>query len=67
MTEASSISNVRIINNASIAEKISPRPYVFAFTIILTLLVYFILLARHFLGNKISNLDALGDYVARKI
>ena len=28
--------------------------------------MYFILLARHFLGNKISNLDALGDYVGKE-
>ena len=48
MSEASSLSNVRIINEASMGAKISPRLTVFAFTLVATLFIYLILLIRHF-------------------
>mgnify|MGYP001315173561 CR=1 FL=1 len=65
MSEASSLSNVRIINEASLAKKISPRRTVYVFTVILTLIAYFILLVRHFLGDRVTNLDALVDFVGK--
>ncbi len=62
MSEAASVSNVRIINNASLPQKISPTGTIFLFAIIFTFFVYIILLFGHFVGDKISNLDSLMDY-----
>ena len=59
MAEASSLSNVRIINEASSASKISPRRIMFSLSFIFLIIAYIILLVRHFLGDKITNLDAL--------
>ena len=66
MSEASSLSNVRIINEASLASRISPRFFIFFISILFTALVYFIFLMRHFIGDKITNLDALNDYVGKE-
>ena len=66
MSEASSLSNVRIINEASLANRISPSFFVFFISILFTALVYFIFLMRHFIGDKITNLDALNDYVGKE-
>ena len=65
MAEASSLSNVRIINEASSASKISPRRILFSFSLVILLISYIVLLIRHFLGNKITNLDALSDFVGQ--
>lgn len=65
MTEASSLSNVRIINNASEAIKISPRPIIFSLSLAAFFIAYIILLLRHFIGNKITNLDSLADFVGK--
>ena len=48
MTEASSLSNVRIINQASESIKISPSPIVFLSSILMPIIIYLILLVRHF-------------------
>ena len=66
MSEASSLSNVRIINEASPANRTSPRFLVFFISILFTVFVYFIFLMRHFIGDKITNLDALNDYVGKE-
>ncbi len=66
MTEASSLSNVRIINQASESIKISPSPIVFISTVLMPIIAYLILLVRHFLGNRITHLDALSDYVGKE-
>lgn len=66
MTEASVISNVRIINYASEAVKISPKILLFLFAIISTIFAYILLLIRHFIGDKITNLDALMDFVGKE-
>ena len=66
MTEASSISNVRIINDASSAVKIYPTLLIYVFSFILTLLSYLYFLVAHFFGDKITNLDALMDYVGKE-
>ena len=66
MSEASSLSNVRIINEASAGAQISPRLTIFAFTLVSTLFFYLILLIRHFLGDRITNLDALSDFVGKE-
>lgn len=66
MAEASSLSNVRVINSASKPEKISPRSIIFLFTLLFVFLAYGILLVMHFLGDKITNYDALVDYVKKE-
>lgn len=66
MKEASSVSNVRIINNASIGEKISPSIMIFIFSIFVTFFAYLFLMFRHFLGDKITTFDALADYIGKE-
>ncbi len=65
MTEASSVSNVRIINKASEAYKISPKIFLFLSSFVITILVFIFLCFRHFLGEKITNQDALIDFVGK--
>ncbi len=65
MAEASSMSNVRIINYASNAAKVYPQTIIFAFSIFIFTLTYIFLSIQHFLGNKITNFDALMDYVGK--
>ena len=65
MTEASSVSNVRIINKASEAYRISPKIFVFLSSLVITILVFIFLCFRHFLGEKITNQDALIDFVGK--
>ena len=65
MAEASSLSNVRIINEASSASKISPRRILFSLSFVILIVSYIFLLIRHFLGNKITNLDALADFIGQ--
>ena len=66
MAEASSLSNVRIINMSSEPEKISPRAIVYLFRIVITFLVYGILVVIHFLGDRISHFDSLVDFVGKE-
>lgn len=66
MTEASSLSNVRIINDASSGFKIAPRKIVLFISVVFSLLGYLILLVIHFLGDKITNYDALSDFVGKE-
>ena len=66
MTEASSLSNVRIINEATGAYKISPKSIILLFSVVFSLVVYLILLLIHFLGDKVSNFDALSDFVGKE-
>ena len=66
MAEASSLSNVRIINMSSEPEKISPRPIVYLFSIVITFLVYGILVVIHFLGDRITHFDSLVDFVGKE-
>jgi len=66
MAEASSLSNVRIINMSSEPEKISPRAIVYLFSIVMTFLVYGILVVIHFLGDRISHFDSLVDFVGKE-
>ena len=65
MSEASSLSNVRIINEASIASQISPRIVVYSLSLVLTIFAYFIFLVLHFIGDRVTNLDALADFVGK--
>ena len=66
MAEASSLSNVRIINMSSEPVKISPRLIVYFFSLVITFLVYGILVVIHFLGDRISNFDSLIDFVGKE-
>ena len=66
MSEASSTSNVRIINDASSASKIYPTLFMYVLSFVLTVIAYIYFLAAHFFGDKITNLDALMDYVGKE-
>ncbi len=66
MSEASSLSNVRIINEASEAYRVSPKKIIFLNILFFPFLGYIILFIRHFIGNKITNYDALIDYVGKE-
>ena len=66
MAEASSNSNVRIINEASRPSKIQPTIYVFFIPFAIILFIYLIQAIRHFLGDRITNYDALIDFVDKK-
>ena len=66
MTEASSLSNVRVINEASPGSRISPRAIVFSLSIIFTMIAYIFLIVQHFLGDRITNSDALNDFVGKE-
>lgn len=66
MTEASSRSNVRIINSASVGAKIAPSMFIFLLSIAFTFLVYVVLLFSHFLGDKITTFDSLADYIGKE-
>ncbi len=65
MSEASSLSNVRIINDASVARKVSPKPIIYINTIFILFATYIFFFLKHFVGNKITNYDALVDYVGK--
>ncbi len=65
MSEASSLSNVRIINEASLASQISPRLVIYSLSLVLTIFAYFVFLVLHFIGDRITNLDALADFVGK--
>ena len=63
MAEASEVSNVRIINEASEVIKVSPRLSLFLFSILLAVSFYVFLLVKHFLSDRINNLDAIFDFL----
>ncbi len=65
MAEASEISNVRVINKASKAVQISPRASLFLFSILITISLYVFLLVKHFISDRINNLDAVVDYLGK--
>lgn len=66
MTEASSLSNVRIINEATGAYKISPNSIILFLSIVISLVAYLILILIYLLGDKVSNFDALSDFVGKE-
>tara|TARA_B100002019_G_scaffold139850_1_gene120472 strand:- start:2660 stop:4528 length:1869 start_codon:yes stop_codon:yes gene_type:complete len=64
LVEASSISNVRIINSASSPQKISPTTLsIIIFPLAMLLIVFIIQAIRYFSNDVISNLDALSDFI----
>ena len=65
MAEASEVSNVRIINKAEDAVRVSPQLSMFLLSILLTISVYVFLLIRHFMSDRINNLDAIIDYLGK--
>ena len=65
MTEASSLSNIRIINEASDGLRIEPGTTVFILPFLISFFLYLFLFIRYFMQDKISNLDALIDYVGK--
>ena len=63
MAEASSLSNVRIINEASSRKNFNQLIIFFLSFCIDYFFIYLIFTIRHFLGDKITNFDALIDFV----
>tara|TARA_B100002019_G_scaffold121223_1_gene104184 strand:+ start:4852 stop:6759 length:1908 start_codon:yes stop_codon:yes gene_type:complete len=66
MVEASSLSNVRIINMSSDPVKISPRLTIYIFCLLITVIAYAVLVVMHFLGDKITHFDSLVDFVSKE-
>jgi tyrosine-protein kinase Etk/Wzc len=67
MMEASSTSNVRIINYASSPSLISPsKVIIFLWPFISIFIIFLIQALRYFLNNKISNPDALSDFIGKE-
>jgi hypothetical protein len=66
MSEASSISNVRVINRASNASRIAPTKISFLLTIIIAGIAYLFFLVKHLFGDKITNFDSLVDFVGKE-
>ena len=66
MLEASSVSNVRIINSASDSIKIFPRLIIYFIALFIVLITYIFLIITHFLGDKITNFDALVDFIGKE-
>ena len=67
IVEASSVSNVRVINFASDPTKVSPRIFtLIVFPLLALLFAFTIQSARYFLNNKISNPDALSDFIGNE-
>ena len=66
MAEASSLSNVRIINFASNPIKIFQGHYHFDLSYICDNIILFLLAVRHFISDKITNLDALIDFTGKE-
>ena len=66
MLEASSVSNVRIINSASESIKIFPRLIIYFIALFIVLITYIFLIITHFLGDRITNFDALVDFIGKE-
>ena len=63
LTAASSISNIRIVNAASDAFKISPKLSIILFSFIVLIIAYIYFLIDHFITDKILSLDSLVDFL----
>jgi tyrosine-protein kinase Etk/Wzc len=65
MNEASSLSNVRIINQASESVKVSPNRAIFGVPFVILILSYLGFAINNFLRDKITHQDALIDFVGK--
>ena len=65
MNEASSLSNVRIINQASAGIKVSPNRAIFGVPFVILILSYLGFAINNFLRDKITHQDALIDFVGK--
>tara|TARA_B100000900_G_scaffold327452_1_gene287588 strand:+ start:752 stop:2656 length:1905 start_codon:yes stop_codon:yes gene_type:complete len=63
LSAASSLSNIRIVNNASDAGKISPKINILLFAFVFLFIGYIYFLIDHLLTNKIISVDSLMDYL----
>ena len=66
MSEASSLSNIRIINSAGKSQKISPTYKVFIAPILIFFITYLALFITHLIRDRITDLDALIDFVEKE-
>ena len=63
LSAASSISNVRIVNEPSIASKISPKFSIMLLSFAALIIAYVYFLIDHFLTDKILSVDSLLDFL----
>ena len=63
LSAASSISNIRIVNDASSAYKISPNISIILFSLLILASAYGFFLVNHFITDRILSLDSLLDFL----
>ena len=66
INEASSTSNIRVINGASSPSKISPSLALLTLSLLFPLVLYNIFLFDHFFTDKIISLDSLLDFLEER-
>ncbi len=66
LTAASSLSNIRIVNNATEAQKISPKLTLILFSLNFLVLFYIFFLVQHLVTDKILSIDALLGYLENR-
>ena len=66
LTAASSLSNIRIVNNPVEAYKISPRVSIIFISFLILVLVYIYFLIDHLITDRILSLDALLDFLEER-
>ncbi len=66
LSAASSLSNIRIVNNATEAQKISPSLSIILFSLVIFSLFYIFFLVEHLITDKILSIDALLGFLASR-
>ena len=66
LTAASSLSNIRIVNNATEAQKISPKLTLILFSLNFLVFFYIFFLVQHLVTDKILSIDALLGYLENR-
>ena len=66
LTAASSLSNIRIVNDASKASKVSPRISIVLLSIVFLLIGYLYFLINHAVTDKILSIDSLLDFLENR-
>ncbi len=66
LTAASSLSNIRIVNDATEAQKISPKLTMIFLSLNFLVLFYIFFLVRHLVTDKILSIDALLGYLGNR-
>ena len=66
LTAASSLSNIRIVNSPSEANKISPKITIILIAFVILILFYLYFLIDHLITDRILSLDALLDFLEER-